>query len=85
MYVLESFYEVQRTRVAELMRSAIAMPAIQVIDAGILFRALELYEFERLHFAEAYLVAIAEAAGIEQIASFDKQIDRVASVRRIEP
>ncbi|MBV9415287.1 MAG: PIN domain-containing protein, partial [Solirubrobacterales bacterium] len=56
VYVLESFYEVDRARVAELMRAAIALPSIRTVDSASLRRALEVYEVERLDFAEAYLV-----------------------------
>jgi predicted nucleic-acid-binding protein len=83
--VLESFYEVGRARVAELMRAAIALPSIETVGTSVLLRALEVYELERLDFAEAYLVAQAEATGIGQIVSFDRSIDRVASVRRRDP
>jgi predicted nucleic acid-binding protein len=38
-----------------------------------------------LDFAEAYLVAQAERSGIGVIASFDRAIDRVTTVRRLEP
>jgi predicted nucleic-acid-binding protein len=85
VYVLESFYEVERERIAELMRAAIALPAIKTIDRGSLLRALELYERDRLDFAEAYLVAQAEASGVAEILSFDRSIDRVESVTRREP
>lgn len=85
VYVLESFYEVKRRRVAELVRAIIAFPAIVVVDEALLLRALEIYEVERIDFAEAYLVASAEASGVEAIASFDRAIDRVTTVRRVEP
>jgi predicted nucleic-acid-binding protein len=85
VYVLESFYEVKRRRVAELVRAIIGFPAIVVVDEPLLLRALEVYEVERIDFAEAYLVASAEATGIETIASFDRSIDRVTTVRRLEP
>jgi predicted nucleic acid-binding protein len=85
VYVLESFYEVERARVAELMRSVIAFHGIAVLDKLLLLRALEVYELDRLDFAEAYLVACAETSGIGAIASFDRSIDRVSTVRRIEP
>lgn len=85
VYVLESFYEVKPKRVAELVRSVIAFPAIFVVDEPMLLRALEIYEVERIDFAEAYLVANAESGAIESIASFDRSIDRVATIRRIEP
>jgi predicted nucleic-acid-binding protein len=85
VYVLESFYEVKRPRVAELMRAALALPSIAVVDAQLLLRALEVYELDRLDFAEAYLVAQAETTGVQRIASFDRAIDRVTTVTRHEP
>jgi predicted nucleic-acid-binding protein len=85
VYVLESFYEIERERVAELLRAVIGFPAVVVVDAPLLLCALEVYELDRIDFAEAYLVASAEATGVEMIASFDRSIDRIATVRRIEP
>jgi predicted nucleic-acid-binding protein len=85
VYVLESFYGVEPARVAELMRAAIALPSIAVIDERLLLRALELYEIERLDFAEAYLVAGAEQTGVKAVLSFDRAIDRVTTVKRLEP
>lgn len=85
MYVLESFYEVPRARVAELMRAAIAFPRIKTLAPGALHRALELYEVHRLDFAEAYLVAQAEATGVGTTLSFDRTIDRIPTVTRREP
>jgi predicted nucleic acid-binding protein len=43
------------------------------------------YETDRLDFAEAYLVACAESTGVRKIASFDKTIDRIGTVERVEP
>jgi predicted nucleic-acid-binding protein len=85
VYVLESFYEVPRPRVAELMRAAIALPSIKTVDAPSLLRALEVYEVHRLDFAEAYLVAQAEATGVGEVLSFDKTIDRLDTITRREP
>jgi predicted nucleic acid-binding protein len=84
-YVLESFYEVSRAQVATTLRAVLAYPAIRVLDADLLQRAVEVYEVHRLDFADAYLVASAERTGIGVIASFDRSIDRVATVRREEP
>jgi len=85
VYVLESFYEVERPRVGELMRAAIALPSIAVIDGPLLLRALEIYEIDRLDFAEAYLLASAEATGVAAILSVDRSIDRLRTISRIEP
>ena len=84
-YVLESFYETSRTQVATTLRSVLVFPAIRVLDVDLLQRAVEVYEVNRLDFADAYLVASAERTGIGVIASFDRTIDRVPTVRREEP
>jgi predicted nucleic acid-binding protein len=67
------------------MRSLIAMDNVVTIDPALLLRALEVYELDRIDFAEAYLVAQAESSGVGAIASFDKSIDRVTTVERLEP
>ena len=85
VYVLESFYEVPRERVAELMRAAIASPNLKTVDEAALIRALEIYELVRIDFAEAYLAAQAETTGVGEILSFDRSIDRLGTVRRREP
>lgn len=85
VYVLESFYETPRIQVAEAVRSLLAMDSVISVDAALLLRALEVYEVDRLDFAEAYLVACAESTGINKIASFDRTIDRMGTVERVEP
>jgi len=80
-YVLESYYEAPRAQVAMTLRAVLAYPAIRVLDADLLQRAVEVYEVHRLDFADAYLVASAERTGIGVIASFD----RVSTIRREEP
>jgi predicted nucleic acid-binding protein len=85
IYVLESFYKAPRDQVATAMRSLITMPSMITVDPALLLRAVEVYEVDRLDFAEAYLVACAESAGVGSIASFDTAIDRVTTVTRLEP
>jgi len=85
VYVLESFYETPREQVAVALRSLIALASVETVDSALLHRALEVYEIDRIDFAEAYLVASAESTGVNRIASFDRSIDRVRTVERVEP
>jgi predicted nucleic acid-binding protein len=71
--------------VAKLMRAAIALPTVATVDPPALLRALEVYELDRLDFAEAYLVAQAETTGVNKILSFDRSSDRIQGVTRREP
>ncbi len=85
IFVLESFYETPRVEIAEVVRSLLAFSSIVVVDRDVLLRAVEVYETDRLDFAEAYLVACAESTGVGRVASFDRSIDRVQTVERVEP
>ena len=85
IYVLESFYKAPRDQVAQALRSLVAMRSMITVDSALLLRAIEVYEIDRLDFAEAYLVACAESTGVGAVTSFDKAIDRVTTVARIEP
>ena len=74
-----------RPRVAELVRAIVAFSSIEVAYEPALLRALEVHEVHRLDFTDAYLVAEAETSGVNAVASFDKTIERVPTVRRVEP
>jgi len=85
VYVLESLYAVERERVAELVRAIVGFPPVVVPERLLLLRSLEIYEQHRIHFAESYLAACAEATGVGVVATFDRAIDRVGTVRRLSP
>jgi predicted nucleic-acid-binding protein len=85
VYVLESVYELDRAAVADVARAIVTFAAIAVDDPELLLRTVEIYENDRLDFAEAYLVASAERSGVGAVASFDKTIRRVSSVELIQP
>ena len=85
VYVLESFYEAPRAQVAQALRSLVAFDSVVCVDPALLLRAVEVYETDRVDFAEAYLVACAESTGVQRVASFDRSLDRVETIERVEP
>ena len=85
IYVLESYYELPREQIAITIQSLLALDSISVVDRDVLLRAVEVYEIDRLDFAEAYLVACAESTGVGRVVSFDRSIDRIPTVERVEP
>lgn len=85
VYVLQRVYRTPRPIVAARLRSALAFGSIITTNPALLLRALQVYEEERLAFADSYLVAQAEATGVGAVASFDKGIGRVSTVERVEP
>lgn len=85
IYVLESFYKAPRDQIATAVRSLLSMRSVVTVDPAMLLRAIEVYEVDRLDFAEAYLVACAETTGVGRVVSFDQALDRVTTVVRLEP
>ncbi len=85
VYVLESFYEAPRDQVAQAVRSLLGLDTASCVDSALLLRAIEVYETDRIDFAEAYLVACAESTGVGRVASFGRSVDRVCTVERVEP
>jgi predicted nucleic-acid-binding protein len=83
--VLASFYEAPCGQVAEAIRSLLSFDSIMCVDPALILRALEVYETDRLDLAETYLVSCAESTGVGRVASFDRAVDRVDTVERIEP
>lgn len=84
VYVLESVYRRPRNEVAAIARSLLGMHSIDVPNRGLLRRAVEIYDVYHVHFAEAYLSALAEGSD-GAVVSFDRDLDRIGSIRRIEP
>jgi predicted nucleic-acid-binding protein len=84
VYVLESYYERPRRQIAESVQSLLTLSSIAVSDHDLLLRAIELYEHTRLDYAEAYLAAAAELTGVGTVASFDRALDRVETIDRVQ-
>ncbi|MGY1948334.1 PIN domain-containing protein [Nocardia asiatica] len=85
VYVLQSVYRVARPQVAALSRALIGSRNVVTDDPALLIRTIDVYEHHRLSFADAYSVALAEADPGSSVASFDKGIDKVKTISRVEP
>lgn len=84
VYVLESSYRRPRWEIAAVVRAVLAFESVRAGNEPSLLRAVELYETHRIDFAEAYLAACAEEQD-GMVASFDRGLDRVPAITRIEP
>jgi predicted nucleic acid-binding protein len=67
------------------MSSTCASRSTKLEREDVADRMRSIIEVDRVDFAEAYLAACAEASGVGAVASFDRTLDRVPTVRRIEP
>lgn len=84
VFVLECFYGLERAHVAFLCWALLALPSVAIADPRLVLRALAIYVQARIDFADAYASAGSEASA-KPILSFDRDLDRVSTVERIEP
>ncbi len=80
MYVLESFCAAPRDEVGQALRSLVAFDSVVCVDAALLLRAIEVYDTDRIDFAEAYLVAGAESIDRSGTVERRPQVDHRYSV-----
>ena len=85
VFLLERRYGRSRLEISDAVLGILALPAMELPDKQRIARAFELYGSTKLSFADAFHVAITKQLGIEEIASFDKDFDRVPGIRRVEP
>lgn len=86
VWVLESGYSLKHSDIAPLMRGILATPGLEVINAPLVVRAIELYETVNIDFIDGYIAAVMEQRGITGLYSFDrKHIARINKIVRLEP
>lgn len=84
IWVLKSVYKLPKQDITEKFLYLLNLD-IFTANYPLLNRALELFNNYNISFADAYLVAYAEEENLEGIYSFDKGLDKVGTIKRLEP
>jgi predicted nucleic acid-binding protein len=79
VYVLTSFYGIDRKQVAADLVRIVEHEAVGVAIPAIMRDALARFSATKLHFVDCYLAAMAKAAG-RRIATFDKGLKQFGDV-----
>ena len=84
VYVTESIFGWNRAATTDRVGSLLEADGLMVTERTTVFRALGFYgQRSRLDFADAYLAAVALEVGPAAVASFDRDFDAVAGIRRV--
>jgi predicted nucleic acid-binding protein len=83
-YVLTSA-GVERERAAEHLARILDLPGVEVLDELVLRDTLDVWAGGRLDFADAYLAALARRVSDSGVLSFDRDLDRIPGVTRVDP
>jgi predicted nucleic-acid-binding protein len=86
VWVLESSYHLKNARIAPLVRGILATPGVEVINGDLVGKALVMYELQNIDFVDAYIAALMDKQGIQDIYSYDrKHLSRIKNINRKEP
>lgn len=87
VYVLASprLYRRSRAEVRDLLTPLVRLPGFQVRNKRAVLRALEVYGGTNVDFGDAMIIAAMEQDGADTLYSYDRDFDRFAQVKRVEP
>ena len=83
-YALKAAYRVDRRTAAQTLAAVLNTPAFHLSQRHRVFDALSRVQRANVDFGDGYLAACAAESG-NPVASFDRDMDRFADVRRHEP
>lgn len=87
VYLLASkqLYDVLRERIRELLRPLLSLPGLKLAPRRMYLRALDLYAIYAIDFEDALLVAQMERQKVTEVYSYDRDLDQVDGITRLEP
>ncbi len=85
VYVLESVYKWERKTIADQLLDLVSASVLQIAEQNVLAQALAWYrDIGGLHFADAYIAAVAAAQGHRAVISFDRALRRVPDTNLVQ-
>ena len=86
VWVLESFYNLNNTAIAPMIRAILATPGLEVINGALVEKAVGHYLEKNIDFIDGYIAAVMERKKITGIFSYDKKhLTRISAITRREP
>lgn len=87
LYVITSprLYAVPRAEAVEMLKALLRLPSFSVDQQNEILGALDLYGTTRLDFGDAFIAAEMAMSGADTLYSFDRDFDRLAGLKRVEP
>ena len=86
VWVLESFYKLKPSVIAELIRAILNTEGLRIKGSDLIEKTLDIYESQNIDFIDAHIIAYMQSNHIETLYSFDKRhLSKVGGICRVEP
>lgn len=86
-YVLTapSLYHLSKAEAVGLLKPILRLPHFRVVNRRMVLRALDLCVSANVSFGDGYIAATMEQLGSNSLYSFDRGLDRIRGITRLEP
>jgi len=85
VFTLERVYKQSKEAIRNAFLPLIELTGIILPGKRRVRRVYAYYIEKNIYFADAYHAVLTESFGLEQIVSFDRDFNRIASITRVEP
>lgn len=85
VWTLEKFYQVDKSRIREMIIPILAAKGMTCTSKGRVLLALEKYAKKNVDWTDAFVAAQMMECGYEEIYSYDRDFDKLPGMVRIEP
>lgn len=84
VWVLTSFYKLDKEEIVEKLEGLLFLDNIKM-NRPVLKRSIEIYCNYSVSYTDAYLIAYTLEGGSNSFYSYDRELDKVKEVKRLEP
>ena len=85
VWTLSSFYKYRRSDVARIVKGIINTPNLEVLEEELVLGAVTLFEEKGIDFIDGLNYLVSKRRGFDGIISFDRDFDKLKSLKRYEP
>jgi predicted nucleic acid-binding protein len=85
VFTLQRHYHVPKAQIRDWLVPIIMLPSIHLPHKRRLIEVFSLYVDKNVSFIDAYHAVLMRALGLDTIVSFDRRIERIPGIRRVEP
>jgi uncharacterized protein len=85
VFTLERSYKVPKIQIRDALLALLTLPGLILQGKRRYGRIFDLYVDHNLPFGDAYIAAEMEHTGANEIYTFDREVDRIPGIARLEP
>ena len=84
IWALTSHYTISKEEIIDKLQSLLRVPSIKA-NQEVLSLALSFYKIHNISFIDTYLAAYTDENNLDALYSYDRGIDKIKSIKRLEP